>query len=58
MDAKVHHSGAKTVQVASYIVTNIFYNSYASVIYNMQLLNFEIGPSAPKLAETFLKEYP
>lgn len=51
MAPKVHFSGAKIVEIASYIVASIFDDEYTSVLQMMQLLNLTIGPSVLQLSE-------
>lgn len=51
MAPKVHYSGAKVVEIASYIAASIFNDGYTSILYMMQLLNLVIGPSALQCTE-------
>ncbi|CAK9813129.1 Transposable element Tcb2 transposase [Anthophora plagiata] len=51
MAPKVHYSGAKIVEIASYIAASIFNDGYTSVLKIMQLLNLESGLSALQFSE-------
>ncbi|KOC58783.1 hypothetical protein WH47_00030, partial [Habropoda laboriosa] len=51
MAPKVHYSGAKIVEIASYIAASIFNDGYTSALKIMQLLNLEIGLSALQFSE-------
>lgn len=51
MAPKVHYSGAKIVEITSYIAASIFNDGYTSVLKMMQLLNLEIGQTALQFSE-------
>ncbi|KOC70147.1 hypothetical protein WH47_08408, partial [Habropoda laboriosa] len=56
MAPKVHYSGAKIVEITSYIAASIFNDGYTSVLKIMQLLNLEIGLSTLKFSENLVSQ--
>lgn len=51
MAPKVLSSGAKIVEIASYIAASIFNDGYTNVLLMMQVLNLTIGPNALRIVQ-------
>lgn len=51
MAPKVTSSGAKIVEIATYIATNIFNDGYNNILLTMQIMNLTIGPNAQQACQ-------
>lgn len=51
MAPKVTSSGAKIVEIATYIACSVFNDGYENVLLIMQQLNLKIGPNAQRMCE-------